>query len=108
MKLNFIGYNHRHDADLNINRPLGSGDYLALIVRSPAVFTINGKYLHTPPNIFFLYPKGVPQYYRADGGMFVNDWMHLDLSSTDKEYIRDLEIPLETPVPLRDVEFFLC
>lgn len=106
MELIFIGYNHIHDVDLNINRPLGSGDYLALIVKSPAVFTINGKDLHTPPNIFFLYPKNVPQYYRADGKIFANDWMHLDLSSADEEYIRNLKIPMETPVPLDDIEAF--
>lgn len=106
MELVLIGYNHIHDADLNINRPLGSGDYLALLVKSPAVFTINGTDLHTPANIFFLYPKGSPQYYRADGKTFANDWMHLDFSSADEEYIRDLKIPLETPVPLNDIEYF--
>lgn len=106
MELIFIGYNHTHDVDLNINRPLGSGDYLALIVKSPAVFTINGRDLHTPPNIFFLYPKDTPQYYRADGSIFSNDWMHLDFSSADEEYIRNLKIPLETPVPLDDIEAF--
>lgn len=106
MDLVLIGYNHIHDADLNINRPLGSGDYLALLVKSPAVFTINGINLHTPPNIFFLYPKDSPQYYRADGKAFANDWMHLNFSSADEEYIRDLNIPLETPVPLNDIEYF--
>ena len=106
MELIFIGYNHTHDADLNINRPLGSGDYLALIVKSPAVFTIKGRDLHTPPNIFFLYPKDSPQYYRADGSIFSNDWMHLDFSSADEEYIRNLKIPMETPVPLDDIEAF--
>lgn len=106
MELVFIGYDHTHDADFNINRPFGSGDYLALIVKSPAIFTINGRDLHTPPNIFFLYPKDSPQYYRADGTMFANDWMHLDFSSADEEYIRNLKIPLETPVPLNDIESF--
>lgn len=106
MDLALIGYNHIHDADLNINRPLSSGDYLALLVKSPAVFTINGIDLHTPANIFFLYPKGSPQYYRADGKTFANDWMHLDFSSADEEYIRDLKIPLETPVPLNDIGYF--
>ncbi len=106
MELVLIGYNHVHDADFNINRPLGSGDYLALLVKGPAVFTINGIDLNTPPNIFFLYPKGSPQYYRADGKAFANDWMHLDFSSADEEYIRALNIPLETPVFLNDIEYF--
>ena len=53
MDLALIGYNHIHDADLNINRPLGSGDYLALLVKSPAVFTINGIDLHTPATVSY-------------------------------------------------------
>lgn len=32
--------------------------------------------------------------------------MHLDFSSADEEYIRNLKIPLETPVPLDDIEAF--
>lgn len=60
MELTFIGYNHTHDVDFNINRPLGSGDYLALIVKSPAVFTINGRDLHTPPNIFSCIQRMLP------------------------------------------------
>ena len=60
MELVFIGYNHVHDSDLNINRPLGSGDFLVLLVKSPAIFTINGKDVHTPPNIFLCIQKMHP------------------------------------------------
>lgn len=106
MNLSFIGYNHAHDSDFYINRPLGSGDYLALLIKSPAIFTLYGKELHTPPNIFFLYPKGVPQYYRARSETFINDWFHLDLTQEDEDYLKALEIPLEQPLQLKDMEYF--
>lgn len=106
MEIHLIGYNHVHDSDFNVCRPFGSGDYLVLLVKSPALFTINGKDVHTPPNIFLLYPKGAPQYYRADGESFVNDWMHLGFSSDDEKYLRNLKIPLETPVPVSGIGYF--
>lgn len=106
MELVFIGYNHVHDSDLNINRPLGSGDFLVLLVKSPAIFTINGKDVHTPPNIFFMYPKNASQYYRAYDETFSNDWMHLELSKEEEEYLRILGIPMEVPVLLNDIEYF--
>lgn len=59
MEIAFIGYNHIHDSDLNIVRPLGSGDFLVLLVKSPAIFNVNGKDIFTPPNIFF-YIQRIP------------------------------------------------
>lgn len=106
MELVFVGYDHIHDSDLNINRPLGSGDYLLLLVKSPAIFTINGQDIYTPPNIFFLYPKNAPQYYRACDETFRNDWIHLNLSPEDEKYLKSLCIPIEEPVPLNDIEYF--
>ena len=106
MELVFIGYNHVHDSDLNINRPLGSGDFLVLLVKSPAIFTINEKDVYTPPNIFFMYPKNASQYYRACDETFSNDWMHLELSKEEEEYLRILGIPMESPVHLNDIEYF--
>ena len=47
MKINNIGYNHTHDADFVIQRTTGSGDYLLLLLKTPAVFTLRGKDLVT-------------------------------------------------------------
>ena len=43
MKINTIGYHHTHDADFIIERPNGSGDYLLLIIKTPALFRFAGK-----------------------------------------------------------------
>lgn len=106
MEIAFIGYNHIHDSDLNIVRPLGSGDFLVLLVKSPAIFNVNGKDIFTPPNIFFLYPKDSPQYYKACSTTFINDWMHLHLTSADEKNLKGLGIPFETPIPIHDIEYF--
>ena len=55
MKINNIGYNHTHDADLVIQRPTGSGDHLLLLLKTPAVFTFGEKDVFTEPDSFILF-----------------------------------------------------
>lgn len=103
MKINNIGYNHCHDADFNIYRPHGSGDNLLLILKTTAVFTINGKEQTAQPNSFILYKKGTPQFYRADGCPYANDWFHFDIDEEDEEFLRDLKIPFDKVVRIGDI-----
>ena len=77
MKINNIGYNHKHDADFFVLRPEGSGDNLLLLLKTPAVFVIDGKEQRTEKNSFILFGEGTPQNYRSDGGEFANDRMML-------------------------------
>lgn len=106
MHIQYIGHNHIHDMDFKICRPDGSNDYLALLVKSPATFYLNEQVLHTPPNIFFLYKKGTPQFYEAYKQPFSNDWFHFDLEPNELDYFEKLSIPFETPIPLLDLSFF--
>ena len=106
MQIQYIGHNYTHDLDFKISRPNGSGNYLALIVKSPATFYLDGQLIHTPPNTFFLYKKGTPQYYEAYKQPFSNDWFHFDLEPNEVHYLEQLNIPFNTPVSLQDVSFF--
>lgn len=106
MNVIFVGYNHIHDSDFNITRPLGSGDYLILLIRSTAIFTIDKQDIYTEPNTFFLYEKNVPQFYRANKDLFINDWIHLELDENDEKYFKSLKIPAQTPIKINDIEFF--
>ena len=65
MYITYIGHNHIHDMDFKIERPNGCKDYLVLLIKSPAEFQLEGKTLYTQSNIFFLYAKDTPQYYKA-------------------------------------------
>ncbi len=100
MYITYIGHNHVHNMDFEISRPKGSGDYLALIVKSHAAFTINDQHILTPPHIFFLYKEGTPQYYQAYKEPFSNDWFHFKLEQGDEDFFTKLHIPFETPIPL--------
>ncbi|EWM53767.1 AraC family transcriptional regulator [Ruminococcus flavefaciens] len=102
MIINNVGFDHCHDADFFIDRPDGSGDYLLLLVRSAAVFEINGKETVTPAGSVFIYPKGRPQRYRCvPYNVFENDWVHFDFVSPDEEEeFLSMGIPMETPVQM--------
>lgn len=103
MQINNIGYNHHHDADFCVNRPVGSGDYLLLLLKTPAIFSFNGVEEKTLSNSFILYDKGAPQYYRALGSQFANDWFHFLIDDADISFFQALDIPMNKVVPLDDI-----
>ena len=103
MQINNIGHNHIHDADFIIKRPSGSGDYLLVLLKSPAVFTLNGEDTITESNSFILYRKGTPQFYRAYGFSFSNDWFHFEMSDDDLKFIESLSIPFDEVKILGDI-----
>ena len=72
-----------------------SGDYLLVLLKSPAVFTLNGEDTITESNSFILYRKGTPQFYRAYGSSFSNDWFHFEMSDDDLKFIESLSIPFD-------------
>ena len=106
MIIHNIGYNHRHDADFIIERPNGSGDCLLLLLKTPAIFTINDIDLTLPKNTFFLYSEGCPQRYRCIPFQpFVNDWIHFSFEGQEAQAFLDLGLTYETPVTLRSPYF---
>lgn len=106
MIINNIGYNHCHDADFFIDRPTGSGDNLLLLIKTPAIFTIDGNDITVPENSFFLYKKGYPQYYRCTpGNTFSNDWIHFLFEQDEEEKFLSLGLNYETPIKLDNPYF---
>ena len=103
MKINNIGYNHTHDADFVIQRTTGSGDYLLLLLKTPAVFTLGGKDIVTESDSFILFRQGTPQLYRAYGLTFSNDWFHFSISDDEMGFLEALDIPFDTVMPIGDL-----
>ena len=103
MKINNIGYNHRHDADFSISRPNGSGDYLLLLLKTPAQFILGHKECIATKNSFILFKEGTPQNYHALGSEFINDWFHFSLSSEDEDFLSALGIPFDQIIRIGDM-----
>ena len=106
MEINNVGYKFTHKKGFFISRPNGSGDYVILFLRTGAVFTLDGSDIESVPNSFILYKKGTPQFFRANGDLFVNDWIHFDLEKEEEEKLLKMGIPFDKPTELGDMTFF--
>jgi AraC family transcriptional regulator of arabinose operon len=80
MKINTIGINYTHSGKFSINRPCGSGDYLLLNIKTPAILLLNGKEVIAEKNSVIIYKKGSPQIYRAKEATYTNDYIHFDMN----------------------------
>ena len=90
-----MGCDTTHDTSFSVNRPYGYQWYLLLLVKSSAIFVIEGKEITTPPNTLIIYDKNYPHEYRANHVDYRNDWIHLDV---DPDYFKNHQIPLNTPL----------
>lgn len=102
MRMDEIGYNHKHDRNFYIDRPTGAGDWLLLIVKSPAIFRIDGKNIRTPAHTFIIFTPEYPQFYRPDCDEYFDDWIHFGPDDDELELMKQLEIPFNTPVAVSD------
>lgn len=98
-----VGYHHIHDKEFTVERPDGSGDWLLLIVKSPAVFRIDGEEIHTKAGSYIIFPLHAPLYYSADRADYIDDWLHFFPDEEDLRLLRELGIPLNKPVHIGDV-----
>lgn len=106
MIINNIGYNNCHDADFIIERPNGYGDNLMLLLKTDAIFTIDGKDTVIHENSFFMFKKDRPQYYRCiPQHCFSNDWIHFLFENNEEEQFLSLGLNYEAPVQLDNPYF---
>ncbi len=115
MRLDAIGHDHFHTGEnFLVNRPDGSGDWLMLLIKSPAIFRIEGKEISISQNSFIVYTGDFPQYYYTDTREFRNDWLHFQPDSAEQELMQKLDIPLNRPVavsnirPASDIQKNIC
>lgn len=103
MKCSAVGYHHIHDKNFVNNRPNGSMDWLFLIVKSPAVFYINGEEIHIKANSYIIYSIDTPQHYAADGEDYIDDWLHFYPDEEEIKLFDELSIPINKPVYVEDI-----
>lgn len=103
MKVILSGYNYRHKVSYYTERPNGIGDYVLLIIRSPARITIDNQTHYIKGNNVIVYRKGSPQYYAAHNAEFVNDWVQFDLDQEELLFYESIGIPFDTILDFPDV-----
>lgn len=102
MKLHTMGMNFRHDSKFLIDRPDGSGDELLLVFKTPAVIRLDDMVQSVSANSAIIFSKSFHQYYGADGGDYINHWVHFDCED-DSGYFRRIGLPFNTVIPVADM-----
>lgn len=100
MKINRIGLNYTHSQNFSVNRPAGSGDYLLLFIKSPAMVILGEEEIAVEKNTVLLFNKGTPQIYRANGSNYINDFIHFETDESDLLHT----IPFDTILTLPSVK----
>ncbi|MBO7474091.1 MAG: helix-turn-helix transcriptional regulator [Ruminococcus sp.] len=103
MKMDEIGYNHRHDHNFCIDRPNGMNSWLMLIVKTPAHFRVDGKEIRTSAHSFIIYTPYTPQYYYPATNEYFDDWMHFFPDEKEQKLMEELDIPFNRPVNIADI-----
>lgn len=103
MRMDAIGYNHKHRRPFCVDRPNGETDWLMLVVKTPAYFRVGEKNIRTPGNAVIIYTPGEPQYYYADSEEYFDDWIHFGPDADEEALISELGIPLNKPVTVANI-----
>lgn len=105
MIINSVGYNFVHGKDFKIQRPNGLNEYLFLIIRSGAVFGIDGKTFQISPNSMIFINKKSPHFFCANSDCFINDWVAVDFSEQELHLLTKEKIKFNTFFCTPDVTF---
>ena len=100
MEIINVGYNYCHPPGFYIDRPLGTGDYILLIIRSEAFAVLQGERLAVPKNSALIFKKGTPQLYGSCGSEYINDWIHFEIDAAEEREFSDLGVPFDSVIPL--------
>lgn len=98
-----IGYNHSHGKDFCTDRPGGPGAWLFLLVKSSALFTINGVDYDIRPGTAILLSPLTPCSYRAANGGYTDDWFYFGMTDEDLSMLKEMGIEPDKPLFLGNV-----
>jgi len=99
-----VGYNHIHEKNFHQNMPAGPGTYLFLLIKSPAIFIINGNRIQVLKNSYVILQPHTPSDYLAAKENYIDDWFYFGMNDKDKDFLQELGILFDQPVHLNDIE----
>lgn len=104
MQIGAIGYNYSHNKDFVMDRPNGPGAWLFLLIKTSALFTLNGRKIKVKKNSFIILSPDMPCKYHAAEDVYTDDWAYFSADDTDREKFLRLKIPINEIVPLGSIE----
>lgn len=104
MNVHSIGWNSVHGSSYSIKRPALDKGFMLILMKSSGVFRFDGTQQRAEKDTVVIYDTKKMQEYRADGGVFIYDWIIFDTDG-DAELFDSLEIPFNTLIRYTDAEF---
>lgn len=104
IKIGSIGYNHCHDGDFLVDRPNGPGAWLFLLIKTPALFRVNGEEYYIKAGSAIILSPHTPCRYGALKGGYIDDWFYFGMTSDDVASLADLGICIDKPIYLGAVD----
>lgn len=98
------GCNTRHPSSFFRTRPNGVSNWLLLIIKTPAIFALEGYETKISPGTAIVIPPNVPYYYHNPNGEYIDDWLHFHFPE-DAFSIEELLTP-KTLFAVDDMELF--
>ena len=99
-----IGYNYTHEEDFRMDRPEGPGAWLFLLVKSDAIFYINGKRNLVKKHSYVLLRPKTPCMYQGAKEKYEDDWFFFNMTEEDKTELLERGIVFDSPVFLGSTE----
>ena len=99
-----IGYNYTHEEDFKMDRPEGPGAWLFLLVKSNAIFYINGKRNLVKKNSYVLLQPKTPCLYQGANENYEDDWFFFNMTDEEKSELLEKGLVFDTPVFLGNIE----
>ena len=99
-----IGYNYTHEEDFRMDRPEGPGAWLFLLVKTDAIFYINGKRNLVKKHSYVLLQPKTPCMYQGAKENYEDDWFFFNMTEEDKTELLERGIVFDSPVFLGSTE----
>ena len=99
-----IGYNYTHEEDFRMDRPEGPGAWLFLLVKSDAIFYINGKRNLVKKHSYVLLQPKTPCMYKGAKEKYEDDWFFFNMTEEDKIELLERGLVFDSPVFLGSTE----
>lgn len=104
INIGIIGYNYNHEPDFKMDKPEGPGAYLFLLVKSNAIFYINGKRNLVKKNSYVLLQPKTPCMYQGANEIYEDDWFFFNMTDEEKSELLEKGLVFDTPVFLGNIE----
>jgi AraC family transcriptional regulator of arabinose operon len=99
-----IGYNYTHEEDFRMDRPEGPGAWLFLLVKSDAIFYINGKRNLVKKHSYVLLQPKTPCLYQGANENYEDDWFFFNMTDEEKSELLEKGLVFDTSVFLGNIE----